>query len=765
MHTSHDPFSDIEGYFDITDISSEPQDNYGTPQQLDPLELAYKLAEDTGVNIFLTGKAGTGKTTFLRRLRDKTSKRMVVLAPTGVAAINAGGATIHSFFQLPFTPYIPGTTQHREGLKFSFARNKRRLIRTLDLLVVDEISMVRPDVLDAADAVLRRYRDKDKPFGGIQLLLIGDLRQLAPVITAQEWSLLSPHYNSPYFFESRALKQTGFITVELEKVFRQQDNQFIEILNQIRDNRLEPATLAKLNQRATIKPDDSTGIIRLTTHNAVADRVNEANLQKLDTKPFVYEAEVDGEFQKYLYPADEKLTLKVGAQVMFIKNDSSPAKEYYNGLIGTVTHLQNDAVIVATHEAIPREITACRQIWENVRYSIDDKSAEVQTSVIGTFSQIPLRTAWAITIHKSQGLTFDRAIIDTAASFAPGQTYVALSRCRSLDGLFLESPISPSAIITDNNISDFINFQKQRIPDAGILRKFQLVYLIALAKKLFDFHLLIMTLNGYNRTVTMELASTFPHFADRTNELATIFSDTVSDVAAKTYRFFDLIAPYLADPEKRELFNSKISGGCRYFKEYVDRITHLLKANLPEIDNKTIRKKIMKLSEELLEQAALKSELLAAFATKEFNPADFMQVKAAILLKFDGGADKAPARRRREANRTARADKNYYKPTTESDKSDIYSPASQVDSGYHSGLTEDIVNPDIYSSLIRWRRETALEMNTECYKILPNRTLMNISAAMPRTLKELGSVHGIGPKKLNDFGEDIIAIINTIADE
>lgn len=764
MQTSYDPLSDMEEYFGTPDVSSEPNDSYGKPQQLDPLELAYKLAEDTGVNIFLTGKAGTGKTTFLRRLRDKTSKRMVVLAPTGVAAINAGGVTIHSFFQLPFTPYIPGTTQNREGHRFSFARNKRRLIRTLDLIVIDEISMVRPDVLDAVDSVMRRYRDRDKPFGGVQLLLIGDLRQLAPVVTPQEWSLLSPHYNSPYFFESRALKETGFITVELEKVFRQQDDNFIKILNQIRDNRLEPATLTALNQRAAIKPDDSTGIIRLTTHNAVADRINEANLQQLDTTPFVYEAEVDGEFQKYMFPADEKLTLKLGAQVMFIKNDPSPAKEYYNGLIGTVTHLQNDAVIVATHEAIPREITARQLIWENVKYSIDDKSAEVQTSVIGTFSQIPLRTAWAITIHKSQGLTFDRAIIDTAASFAPGQTYVALSRCRSLDGLYLDSPISPSAVITDNNISNFIKYQRQRVPDAGILHKFQLAYLIALAKNLFDFNQLVIALNGYNRTVNVELASTFPRFAARTNELANLFSNTVSDVAAKTYKFFDLIAPYLADPKKRELFNAKINGGCKYFKEYVDRIIHLLKADLPEIDNKATRKKIMKQAEEMLEQATMKSELLAAFAHKEFNPADFMQVKAAILLKFDFG-DAGATTKRKATTWTERFDKAYNH-TPESQKSQDNSLASPDDGAipFH-GMTEDIANPRIYSLLTKWRKETARQLNTECYKILPNRTLMNISAALPRNLKELGAVSGIGPKKLADYGEEIITLINTIENE
>ena len=311
------------------------------------LDLAWRLVEQTGANLFLTGKAGTGKTTFLKTLRDNTSKRMVVLAPTGIAAINAGGVTIHSFFQLPLSPYIPGATFDRADKKyFRFSKVKRDIIRTLDLLVIDEISMVRADLLDAIDAVMRRYRDRGKPFGGVQLLMIGDLQQLAPVAKDDEWAMLGTVYATPYFFSSKALALAEYHVIELKTVYRQQDARFISLLNQIRDNNATEDTLAALNSRYIpgFKPDRESDYIRLTTHNYQAQAINDRELSLLPGREYVFNAEISGVFPETSYPADNRLVLKQGAQVMFIKND--PEKRFFNGMIGEVLSLDDRHIVV-----------------------------------------------------------------------------------------------------------------------------------------------------------------------------------------------------------------------------------------------------------------------------------------------------------------------------------------------------------------------------------------------------------------------------------
>lgn len=454
------------------------------------LRIAWDFVENTGRSIFLTGKAGTGKTTFLKTVVEKSRKRPIVVAPTGVAAINANGMTIHSFFQLPFSPYVPGA---KVESRFEFGRDKRKIIASIDLLIIDEISMVRADLLDAIDSVLRRFRDHSLPFGGVQLLMIGDLAQLTPVVTPEDEQMLRPYYDTPYFFGSKALQQIDYVTIQLDYVYRQQDSSFIELLNQIRSGHPSAKALEQLNLHCNPNfiPSPEEPYIRLTTHNQLANYYNETELRKLPGSLYSYRAEVKGTFPEYSYPTAEILELKVGAQVMFVKNDPSPEHRYYNGRIGRVMEATENSLTVYCEdddEAIEVEPL----VWENMRYTLNEKTREIESEVQGTFKQLPLRLAWAITIHKSQGLTFDRAIIDANQSFAPGQVYVALSRCRTLEGLVLATPLSQRAIINDDRVDKYIaqqeNDARRSIEQLSLLKQ---EYERHLLLRLFDFRSLL----------------------------------------------------------------------------------------------------------------------------------------------------------------------------------------------------------------------------------------------------------------------------------
>ena len=372
------------------------------------LQLAWQFIENTGTHLFLTGKAGTGKTTFLRKLKELSPKRMVVLAPTGIAAINANGGTIHSFFQLSFAPFVPETTFNSAQTHYRFSKEKRNIIRSMDLLVIDEISMVRADLLDAVDAALRRYRNRDKPFGGVQLLMIGDLQQLAPVVKDSEWELLNKYYDTPYFFASRALKQTSYVTIELKKVYRQSDTFFLSLLNKIRENKADDEVLNELNRRCHpgFHPSKEEGYIRLTTHNYQAQQVNDRELASLLGRAYRFRAVVEKNFPEYSYPADEVLILKEGAQIMFLKNDTSPEKKYYNGMIGEVISVDETTIMVCG-KGSTNQFRLLPEEWTNCKYVLNEETKEITEEVEGTFKQYPVRLAWAITIHKSQGLTFD----------------------------------------------------------------------------------------------------------------------------------------------------------------------------------------------------------------------------------------------------------------------------------------------------------------------------------------------------------------------
>ena len=453
------------------------------------LQLAWQFIENTGTHLFLTGKAGTGKTTFLRRLREQSPKRMVVLAPTGIAAINAGGVTIHSFFQLSFAPFVPDTTLNPAQIHYRINKEKCNIIRSMDLLVIDEISMVRADLLDAVDATLRRYRDREKPFGGVQLLMIGDLQQLAPVVKDSEWEMLRHYYETPYFFASRALRETTYMTIELEKVYRQSDTFFLSLLNKIRENKADDEVLNELNKRyqRDFQPPKEEGYIRLTTHNNQAQRINDRELASLPGKAYSFRAEVKDDFPEYSYPADEVLTIKEGAQIMFLKNDVSSEKRYYNGMIGEVVTVNETGMFVRGKDS-EHEFQLLQEEWGNYKYVLNEETKEITEEIAGVFRQYPIRLAWAITIHKSQGLTFERAIIDARNSFAHGQTYVALSRCKTLDGMVLESPLRREAIISDSVVDNFTKAVERNKPGNKQLNDMQKAYFFDLLSDLFNFY-------------------------------------------------------------------------------------------------------------------------------------------------------------------------------------------------------------------------------------------------------------------------------------
>lgn len=419
------------------------------------LDVARFIVEKTDMSLFLTGKAGTGKTTFLREVVRYTKKKCIVLAPTGIAAVNAGAMTIHSFFQFGLGPFVQGVIEPKSDFRIN--KSKLELIRHLQLLIIDEVSMVRADLMDHIDVELRRIRRNSKPFGGVQLLMIGDLQQLPPIAHCGEDELLRQYYKTLYFFSSAALKSMKYSCIELKNVYRQTDGHFIDILNHARNCTLTSQDISDLNARYipgfSPKPED--GYIRLMTHNRQVDYVNAAEMEKLDSKPYTFVAAVTGTFPEESYPTADSLTLKKGAQVMFIKND--PERRFINGTLGEVKSIDKNSIAVRLAES-GAIIDVEPMEWQNIRYQFDEESKEISSKQIGRFKQYPLKAAWAITVHKSQGLTFDKAIIDVHAAFSPGQAYVALSRCRTLDGLVLSSPVSASVFMKDNAVDAYMNY-------------------------------------------------------------------------------------------------------------------------------------------------------------------------------------------------------------------------------------------------------------------------------------------------------------------
>ena len=599
-------------------------------EQNHELRTAWDFVEHTGRSIFLTGKAGTGKTTFLKAVVERSSKQSIVVAPTGVAAINAGGVTIHSFFQLPFSPFVPNA---QIKSKFDFGKEKRKIIASLDLLIIDEISMVRSDLLDAIDSVLRRFRDRYKPFGGVQLLMIGDLQQLTPVVTAEDERMLSPYYDTPYFFGSKALAQIDYVTIQLEKVYRQQDITFLQLLNHIREGHPSDDDIALLNSRCipSFIPKPEEGYIRLTTHNQFANHYNESELEKLKGCPAVFQATIEGTFPEYSYPTAETLTLKVGAQVMFVKNDPSGDHRYYNGRIGHIVYADSKKVLVQcpgdeeTIEVEPLE-------WENARYTLNPTTREIETDIQGTFRQLPLRLAWAITIHKSQGLTFERAIIDASLSFAPGQVYVALSRCKTLEGMVLASRIERQAVISDQRVDSYIERQEEEarrsIEQLPTLKDEYYRYLLM---ELFDFKDILYREEYLGRLLIEFFYNSFTDVAELHKRALESYRQQVMDVANKwLLKIQQLTISQLHETD----FQERVKRSAVYFETTLEQL--LSKPLTLVVDVKSNNKQAMnRLTEtygDLRQSWLSRRYLLTQIADKGFSINTYLRQKQLSML-------------------------------------------------------------------------------------------------------------------------------------
>jgi len=696
------------------------------------LKLALDFVEQTGRNIFLTGRAGTGKTTFLRSLKERIFKRMIVVAPTGVAAINAGGVTIHSFFQMPFGPQIPKHDDHRlpdesgsqEAIKpiQRFSRVKINIIKSLDLLVIDEISMVRADLLDGIDEVLRRFRDRNRPFGGVQLLMIGDLQQLAPIVREDEWRILRPYYDTMFFFGSRALQKSDYVTIELHHIFRQKDEDFIRILNRIRDNSADDLILQELNRRYIpgFHKENHEGYITLTTHNSQAQSINNSELLRINTKAFTFTAEVEGDFSEYSYPTDFHLTLKKGAQVMFIKNDPASEKRFFNGKIGAIVEIDADKIIVKCKDD-PETITVERLEWRNYRYNINEETKEIEETITGTFTQYPLKLAWAITIHKSQGLTFDKTIVDANAAFAFGQVYVALSRCRTLEGLVLSSPVLPHCLKSDAVVSEFVHEMERKPTGERVLTDSRFEYQRELLMELFDFHTAQSRIFHCMKIMKENKGSLPGHFPDR---FSTLLSRVRADVMVVAERFMmqlNHLISHNRNIDKNEPLQERLKKACVYFRDQIGALIEKDLGNLElETDNKLVRKQMGEAMERLEQFFEIKKACLHA-CTDGFSVKKYLEVRAKASVHIPEGG-----RKRRHPVET------------------------------FAGVVD---HPILLKMLKSWRSSKAADLGRPDHRVLSLKSMAAIANQLPVNPVHLYAVKGVSRKKIKEFGEDIMGLI------
>jgi hypothetical protein len=685
------------------------------------LQLAEEFVRDTGCNLFLTGKAGTGKTTFLHGVKDTAGKRLIITAPTGVAAINAGGVTLHSFFQLPFGPFLPG--REEENRRHRFTSQKINIIKSLDLLVIDEISMVRADLLDGVDSVLRRHRRSELPFGGVQLLLIGDLHQLPPVVKDEEWRLLQQSYDSPYFFSSNALQRSELLTIELKKIYRQEDDRFIAILNQVRNNQLDQTALQTLNDRyrPLLSDDELRGAITLCSHNSGAETINRSRLAGLGGRVYRFSAEVEGEFPEQAYPTEASLELKEGAQVMFVRNDPSPEKRYFNGRIGRLTGIAGETIRVRCSED-DEDITVDPATWENTEYRLDQESMTIAENRIGSFRQYPLKLAWAITIHKSQGLTFDRAIIDAQAAFAHGQVYVALSRCRSLDGMLLSSPLAARAIRCDPTIRRFFA-QDRQPPDASLLAKAKIGYQQQLILDCFDFSRLRSLLNRLLFVVRSSSGLLTLTGSLLPGPLQEQIETEICRVGDNFRQQLQGLFPAEELPGENVLIRERLGKASSYFSEKLTSACGDAVVNLTvETDNQEIRKKATAALKLLRQEWAVKLAGVRSSA-EGFSPFRYNLALATAMIDHQGGTSRK------------------------------HSPAAP------SYSEADVGHPELFQALKAWRTSTAARENLAPFQVLHQKTLVQIAVNLPDNMPAMKKIRGVGPRLAERYGEELLAVV------
>lgn len=690
--------------------------------------LAADFINYTNRSVFLTGRAGTGKTTFLKYIKANTSKQTAVVAPTGVAAINAGGVTIHSFFQLPFTPYVPeskGFQQNEESIdrhhllgRIKMNSDRRKVLQQLELLIIDEISMVRCDVLDGIDVVLRHFRYRyNEPFGGVQVLFIGDMFQLPPVVQDDEWRILSPFYTSPFFFDSKVLKQEEPVHIELNKIYRQNEQRFIELLNKVRNNEMDLEGFELLNSRydPVFQANKDDGYITLTTHNFKADAINAEQLGKLKEKAEAYKATVTGEFYEKSYPAEEMLQMKIGAQVMMIKNDVE--KRYFNGKIGIVTKLEKETVHVQCKDE-PNAIEVKKEKWENIRYTLNQSSQQVDEDVMGTFEQFPLRLAWAITIHKSQGLTFEKAVIDAGAAFASGQVYVALSRCTTLNGIVLKSMINNNGLRNDERIVQFSQQKSAAMQLTHALDESKKAYQSVVLKTLFDLTALVKSDEDLQKYVeetrsdfNEEALSWTAHLRERINQL--------QDVANKFKPQLQHLLEEKIMPEEHEQLQNRIKAAAGYFVEHLQNFLQYLPSSAAVTDSKQKAMVYNMMLQEVHTAIAQKLHAMKG-CVNGFNAPDYFLHKKKFAL---------PAFR-----------------------VNAYATANKI-------FKTDSVHPALYQQLKVLRDKICVQKDLPVYLVASGATLDELTRYLPQNIQELSKISGFGKAKLESYGQQFIDII------
>lgn len=690
-------------------------------QDVDVYQLVENYIKYTQRSIFLTGKAGTGKTTLLHKLQQSSKKQIVVAAPTGVAAINAGGTTLHSLFQLPFTPFLPTEEMKKQLIaSIQMRRERRRVIYDMDLLIIDEVSMVRADLLDAIDTLLRHFRYRpNTPFGGVQLMLIGDLFQLSPVVKESEWKILSQYYKGMYFFHSKAFQQLDVLHLELDKVFRQQDRAFVEILNQVRNNQLTQNSLAKLNQRylPDFKNTDKDYHIILTTHNTRADEVNNQKMNDLWHREYTFHAQIEGDFPEKNYPTEAELVLKRGARVMFVKNDNKQPREFYNGQIGVIQSLSRQEIVV---ESEGETIVVSPMEWENIRYDTDEATRTITETIIGKFKQYPLRLAWAITIHKSQGLTFDKVLVDAEAAFAFGQVYVALSRCRSLEGVVLMSPINTRSLENDKEV---LSFEKTKTSLQGIQQKLQKeeqTYILQLTHNIFDFDITLKQLQRIQNFIQ-----------DKPGNLIQVNHDylqrcekTLSECNNVGQEFKKQITSIC---HQSDYLQQRLQAAATYFGKQVGELLENMEPPF-YTDNKTLAQEADDMMDNLHNSLLRKITLMNSMA-EEWSSESYFAAKNQTLAIW---------------KHTTLASAHFEQDNTES---------------------KSVEYPQLFRKLQKYRAEKAKSIQIPPYMVLSTKALIEICNTLPQNDKDLLRIKGLGKVKIRKFGKEIISIIDEFTAE
>jgi len=682
--------------------------------------IAAYFAQITARSVFITGKAGTGKTTFLRRLKEESSKQVAIVAPTGVAAINAGGVTMHSFFQLPFTPYVP-TYEGRKNLvsKIKMTSMRRKVLQELEMLVIDEISMVRADLLDEVDAVLRhfRYRPNDA-FGGVQVFFIGDMYQLPPVVQGEEWNLLSQFYKSPYFFHSKVIEQNPPLYIEFDKIFRQQNERFIHLLNEVRNNCLSYESMRLLESRyqpGFTLPKKNNYIV-LTTHNAKADRINAEEMGKIKNKTYRFEAVIKGEFPERNFPNEPVLELKENAKVMFISNDKGFPRRYFNGKIGEVSRIEDDRIYVRCEDD-PDEIAVVYETWTNIRYSINKQNNQIEEVELGSYTQYPLRLAWAITIHKSQGLTFDKAVIDAEAAFTSGQVYVALSRCRTLEGLVLLSPIHKDCLHVDPHI---VQYGKNKPPVEMLndqLEKDKKEYNIKVLLSVFDFKLCLGHVSSMQDVIKENINSFRADSLGFTDSLqASLFG---MDFIAQKFQLQISAISHRATYDQKYI-QTRIAAASDYYVVQIDKVLKIIRQSPVETDSRELAFEFNESLRMLYNELSRKKHIISGIK-QDYSTERYFTLK-----------------------------KEFKNPVLNVNAYALYANANR----------EQTEHPDLYSKLKQLRYDLSEKYQAETRGlIVSTKALIAISNYLPHSIKDLKRIKGFGKQKINLYGQDFIDLV------